>query len=258
MQLIIEKRDGASISWLDEFLEIRNLCVIHEGDSVSDDFRGLILCAGDQGLSLRISNAQQTTPTQVDFLSSRLHHRVLTTRRKQGLPKAVGLDKSQQCLSVLDATAGLGTDAWSLAALGCDVHMLEQSNVMAALLADGIQRARESGSTEALEILSRLSLTHIDAFEYLAELKTLPDVIVLDPMFPVRNKSAKVKKDMALMQQFLPVNDNLDDLLALAIKKAGKRVVLKRPGKSEKDPLPRPDFQVPGKACHFQVFLTGG
>jgi hypothetical protein len=32
-------------------------------------------------------------------------------------------------------------------------------------------------------------------------------------------------------------------------------VVLKRPGKLSKQASPKPDFQVPGKSCHFQVFL---
>lgn len=256
MQLILEKCDEADILWLDEFLDFKNLEVVQEASSIPEDYSGLILRVDSRGVSLRSGLETQTSPTSVNFLSTRLHHRVNTSNRNQGLPKAVGLDKTRGCISVLDVTAGMGADAWSLAALGCKVHMLEKSGVMAALLFDGLKRANNEGSAEEKAILERLSMVRADAHEFLSALNEKPDVITLDPMFPPRSKSAKVKKDMALMQQFLPVNDDLESLLILAKQKASKRVVLKRPGKSEKNPIPKPDFQVPGKSCHFQVFLT--
>ena len=257
MQLILEKCDEADISWLDEFLDFKNLEVVQTATSIPEDYQGLILRVDSDGVSLRAGFESQTSPTSVNFLSRRLHHRVTTSNRNQGLPKAVGLDKTREPISVLDVTAGLGIDAWSLAALGCQVHMLEKSGVMAALLFDGLRRANNEGNTGERAILERLCVTHADAHDFLMALTEKPDVITLDPMFPPRSKSAKVKKDMALMQQFLPVNEDLESLLTLAMQKAGKRVVLKRPGKSEKNPAPKPDFQVPGKACHFQVYLTG-
>ena len=257
MQMIVEKCDEADISYLDEFLDFKNLEVVQEDTSIPADYPGLILRADSRGLSLRLGADSLTLPTSVDFLSHRLHHRINTSRRSQGLPKAVGLDKTRDSITVLDVTSGLGIDAWSLAAFGCRVHMVEKSGVMAALLFDGIKRANSEGNAEERAILEHITLTHADAHDFLSALNESPDVITLDPMFPPRSKSAKVKKDMALMQQFLPVNDDLESLLALAIQKAGKRVVLKRPGKSEKNPDPKPDFQVPGKACHFQVYLTG-
>jgi len=256
MQLLVEKCNEADILWLDEFLDLKSYCLLSKEESIPQDFTGLILRVDGFGLSLRDALAQNAAPTRVDFLSNRLQHRVRTSNRRQGLLKAVGLDKTSDSLSVLDATAGLGADAWSLAALGCKVHMLEKSGLMAALLFDGLRRIRQEASGKTLDSARRLKLTHTDFIEFLAKHDDRPDVIVLDPMFPPRTKSAKVNKDMALMQQFLPVNDDVEELLALARERAGKRVVLKRPGKSDKSPSPAPDFQVPGKACHFQVFLA--
>ena len=43
--------------------------------------------------------------------------------------------------TVVDATAGLGRDAFVLASLGCRVTLIERSPVVAALLQDGLARA---------------------------------------------------------------------------------------------------------------------
>ena len=47
--------------------------------------------------------------------------------------------------SIIDATAGLGRDAFLLAALGSKVTLIERSNIMHALLADGMNAARKAG-----------------------------------------------------------------------------------------------------------------
>ena len=48
----------------------------------------------------------------------------------QDIAKAVGLNKGVKP-SVLDATGGLGRDAFVLASLGCNVTMIERSPVVA-------------------------------------------------------------------------------------------------------------------------------
>lgn len=255
MQLILQKCDPDDISWLDEFLDIKDLEIISEESSKAVETSGPILHFCSQGLSLTTARDEAVHPTRVDFLSKKLQHRLATTRRSEGLPKAVGLDKAREALTVVDATAGLGTDAYILAALGCQVQMLEKSGVMAALLHDGLQRGLQEGAGDVRTHLGNMSLVRTDAHTYLANMEHRPDVITLDPMFPARKKSARVKKDMALMQQLLPPNEDIEQLLGLACQRAKKRVVLKRPGKMEKHPSQKPDFQVPGRACHFQVYL---
>lgn len=257
MELWLQNCDSGDISWLADYLDMANLSgtVTSLPEELSPE--AYVLQIGQDGLSLwSPGNGNTATPTRVDFLSPRLQHRVRTTRRHEGLAKAVGLDKQADGLQVLDATAGMGSDAYLLAAKGCQVTLLEKHPLMAALLADGLRRGRLDPAQA--DILARMQLRAGDAHQVLAQLPqdALPDVITLDPMFPPRQKSARVKKDMALMQGLLPPNDDVETLLALALTKARKRVVLKRPGKAEKHPAVKPDFQVPGKACHFQVFLT--
>jgi 16S rRNA (guanine1516-N2)-methyltransferase len=257
MQVILQNCDAVDISWVHEFMEINGLREFAEVVHVPENHEGLVLKAATDGLFLFAASDQKTLPTRVDFLAGSLRHRLATSTRHDGLPKAVGLDKTRGTLHVLDATAGMGIDAYQLAAMGCWVTLLEKSPVMAVLLADGLRRGRLNGNADIRDALGRMNLQVSDAHDWLAHLQPdqRPDVICLDPMFPPRQKSARVKKDMALMQRMLPPNEDIDVLLKLARRQAKKRVVLKRPGKANKKTIPKPDFQVPGKACHFQVFL---
>ena len=260
MHLITHKADTSEWAWLESYIDVAGAVVVPPGELLPASVQGLFLEAGPAGLALRSAQALSTKPTRVDFLAKKLQYRLLTSRRNEGLPKAVGLDKSREPISVVDATAGLGSDAYILAAMGCQVLMLEKSAVMAAMLHDGLRRGLAGADPEQRQHLQRLSLLNEDTHDFLdgqLEQSEKPQVIYLDPMFPPRKKSALVKKDMALLQQLLQPNRDVAELLEKACSLAGKRVVLKRPGKQERQPDPKPDFQVPGKACHFQVFLTG-
>jgi 16S rRNA (guanine1516-N2)-methyltransferase len=154
---------------------------------------------------------------------------------------------------VIDATAGLGQDAFILSSLGCTVHCLERSPVIAALLQDGIDRF-----VKATHAPLRLSLTAIDAMVYLEQLDQTqyPDVIYLDPMFPCRQKSALVKKEMRLLRDMVGEDLDASDLLALSLQRAKKRVVVKRsklaPMMTEKEP----DLVLKGSSSRFDVYLT--
>ena len=67
------------------------------------------------------------------------HRRKFGGGRGEAVAKAVGI-KGDYLPDVVDATAGLGRDAFVLASVGCRVRMLERNPVVAALLDDG--RAR--------------------------------------------------------------------------------------------------------------------
>lgn len=53
-------------------------------------------------------------------------------------------------------------------------------------------------------------------------------MVYLDPMFPHRQKSALVKKEMRVFQTLVGADDDADALLAPARRLAKKRVVVKR------------------------------
>jgi hypothetical protein len=97
----------------------------------------------------------------VDFIGGAVAHRFrFGGGRGQALPKAVG--KSPK---VVDATAGLGRDAFLLASLGSEVTLIERSDEMYRLLAEGMERARAAGG-EVAEVIARMTLLHGDAKAY--------------------------------------------------------------------------------------------
>ena len=221
----------------------------------------LILGCDADGLHLR-DPGSKAGATRVDFLDAGLHYRLRTTGKRQGLAKAVGLDKSGagRRVQVLDATAGLGRDALVLAWLGCEVVMLEQHPVMHALLADGLQRGLRDADAGFRQVLQRLQLQLADARHWLAAVARgdhpVPDVICLDPMFPPRDKSARVKKDMALLHHLLGSEQDLGSLVEAACSVARHRVVLKRPDGRLPSGVRAPNLWIGEQPAAFAVYIN--
>ena len=171
------------------------------------------------------------------------------------MPRAVGL-KSGKTPKVVDATAGLGRDAFLLASLGVEVTLIERSVKMHALLAEGIERALAAGG-EFAEIAARMTLLQGDAINLLPTLT--PEVVLIDPMHPPRKKSSLVKKEMRVIREIVGVDEDAADLLRVALDCASNRVVLKWPQKA--DPIPgirAPSHQITGKSTRYDVFMSLG
>jgi 16S rRNA (guanine1516-N2)-methyltransferase len=215
------------------------------------DFQALLQLT-PQGLQLQPCGSDASGPVMVDFGSGAMRH-----RRRAGhmelLGRAVGAGK-REALHVVDATAGLGRDSFVLADGGCRVTMIEQSPPVHALLRDGLARALNSEDARLVEAATRMELFAADACHWLRQLSTPVDVIYLDPMFPPRSKSARVKKEMWLFQNLLEEMDNPDDLLSLALDHATYRVVVKRPLKAQPLGGSSPGFSLKGKSVRFDVY----
>jgi len=198
-------------------------------------------------------NTSETDQLICDFVGGAVGHRFrFGGGRGQSLPKAVGM-KGSKTPSVVDATAGLGRDAFLLASLGAEVTLIERSPEMHALLADGLARAREAGGDVAA-VIERMTLMSGDARELLPELS--PDVVLVDPMHPARKKSALVKNEMRLIRQIVGPDEDSLELMTVALASARKRVVLKWPLRA--DPMPGlqpPSHQITGKSTRYDVFM---
>jgi len=204
-------------------------------------------------LELRASGPDAPGPIFVDFISGKLaHRRRFGGGRRQLIARAVGI-MPKKTLTVLDATAGLGRDAYVLASLGCHVTMLECSPIISALLKDGLERAK---SDPAFQVL-KLQFIETDAIPYMKSLSESdrPEVIYLDPMFPDSKKSALVKKEMRLLKAAVGDHDSSAELLSSALKVAIKRVVVKRHRQAAAIEGPDPDLVFTGKSCRFDVYL---
>jgi 16S rRNA (guanine1516-N2)-methyltransferase len=216
---------------------------------------GLVLLQSLEHLALKNLDEPKVGEVLVDFASDALTFRRLHGGgRSEAVAKAVGV-KGQHRPSVLDATAGLGRDAFILASLGCEVRMIERSPMVAALLADGLHRAAQhaelaSWLPQKLRLLPGIAS---DLMQHWTAAK--PDVVYLDPMFPHRKKSALVKKEMRLFQQLLGPDEDADALLAPALALANKRVVVKRPAGAPYLANHKPALEMQGKANRFDIYL---
>lgn len=172
--------------------------------------------------------------------------------RGQALAKAAGLSGGVTP-EIVDATAGLGRDAFLLASLGARVTLIERSEVMHGLLAEGLERARAEGGRYG-ETVARMTLIHGDSCTLLPQLS--PQVVLVDPMHPPRGNTALVKKEMRLIREIVGVDADSERLMQVALKSAINRVVLKWPRLAQPMPaLPKPSHQIIGKSTRYDVFV---
>lgn len=215
--------------------------------------QGWHLAREADALVLRHADMPKQGDIMVDFASgAATYRRKFGGGKSEGIAKAVGLHKKAG-LHVIDATAGLGRDAFVLASLGATVTLVERNPAVVALLQDGLRRAALDPAL-ADWLPQRMQLVHATAHQALQQLPA-PDVVFLDPMFPAREKSAAVKKEMAAFHQVVGTDDDADALLPLALQLAQKRVVVKRPGYAEFLNQQQPSMSIEGKNNRFDVYV---
>ncbi len=162
----------------------------------------------------------------------------------------------------MDGTAGLGRDAFVLASLGCRVQMVERHPVVAALLEDGLARAKQDADIGEW-VSERMTLLYASSHDALSSLSLdpnfeKPDVVYLDPMYPHpenKKKSALVKKEMRVFQSLVGADIDADALLEPALALANKRVVVKRPDYANWLDEAKPTMAIETKKNRFDVYV---
>lgn len=191
----------------------------------------------------------------VDFVHGKSGFRLAKNcTTKQPLARAAGI-KAGARPRILDGTAGLGSDAFVLASLGCRVTMCERSPILGALLQDGLQRAKANSKTATI-VKNGLDLVVADSKEYLLSCSETFQTIYLDPMYPHRNQSALSKQTLRTIRAL--VGGDLDGaaLLEIAFQKAENRVVVKRPLKAPRLSELPPNHSIFMKNSRFDIYLT--
>lgn len=214
-----------------------------------------LLLLTEYGLGIIRTSDKKPTPFYIDFEHGALcYRRHQASLRKEMLARAIGR-KPGEGIRILDATAGFGHDGFMLAALGFEVCMVERSPVVYALLADALRRAK--GNMALSNTLKRLTLFHEDAIVWLAQhaKRYCPDVVYLDPMFPLRKKSAAVKKGCKILQSLVGEGPDPTCLLAKALAHARRRVIVKRPRLAVAIPGKAPQYSLFGKTIRFDIYV---
>jgi len=218
----------------------------------------LILAYTEKGLQLLHSSTNRNklfSLLAVDFVHGKNgYRRAKNCTIKQPFARAAGI-KSGVRPTILDATAGLGSDAFVLASLGCTVTMIERSPLIAAILEDGMDRALEHKRTEEI-IKNRMCLQCGDTIKLLRTLQETFQTIYLDPMYPHKSGSALNKQAMRTIRNLVGDDTDAGLLLDIALTKAQDRVVVKRPQNAPLLSKSKPSHTITMKNSRFDIYLT--
>lgn len=230
------------------------LSMEHQGD----DF---VLELTRDGLQLRWLARPEYQPLTLDYTRGRQAWRQqLGGGKQEAVVRALGVAHGFRP-RVFDATAGLGRDGLMLAHAGCQVWLLERHPAIQALLEQAVLHLQQHQQhhdklnwAAQVDVLPRGSLLeHSDIPSRWSELDI--DAVYLDPMFPEREKSAAVKKDMQILQHLVGPDLDADGLLPMALALAKHRVVVKRPVKAPFLAGQKPSSQVLSKKHRFDVYV---
>lgn len=197
---------------------------------------------------LRAEHLPNYAPIRVDWASDDVRRRIRGGKR-QLLGRAVGLHKYPRT-SIVDATAGLGRDAYVLASLGAELTLLERCEQTAALLADALQ-----GLPHGDPAISRMRLFATEAVDWLHAHPAAADVVMIDPMYPHSGKQALAKKEMQVLRALSGGDEDADALLPAALACATRRVVVKRPLKAPPLANATPAFRIKGSQARYDIYL---
>lgn len=201
------------------------------------------LIKGKDMLYLQKGLTRKSNPIFCNFLEwSNASYGNSLIKCMRGLPK--------DC-SVVDATAGFGRDALSLATISGSVLLIERLPWMIALLEDAIESVQHKSLRN---LIGKFNLISGDSKDYLLNNHTRVDVIYLDPMFP-NIGNAKAKKNIQALRD-LTKEDNSSSLFFIAMELASSRVIVKRHKNSIYINNLKPNFSISGKTVRFDVYKT--
>ncbi|QIW10756.1 class I SAM-dependent methyltransferase [Francisella sp. LA112445] len=200
---------------------------------------------------LKLSN--KTQELFIDFNSNEIANRIDPKSKKCSVVQAVE-GRSKEKLKVLDTTAGLGRDTFTLAARGHLVTSIEKDIYIYLLLCDALHRACKTQSIS--HIAQNITLLNLDSNQYILTTEKVYDCIYVDPMFPPRRKSAKVKQGMQVLHEvaFNDESHNTQLLKNILETKKTKKVIVKRPINADFLYNRKPSSQLKGKTNRFDIY----
>ena len=170
---------------------------------------------------------------------------------------ALGKHAGEDSLRLVDATAGMGEDSVLLAAAGFSVELYEYNPVTAALLADALARAARV--PELAQTAARMRLAGGDSIPALIRMgedpALRPDVVLLDPMFPAKQKHSLTNKKLQLLQRLERPCAAEEEILAAATAARPKKIVIKRPVKGPFLAGERPGYSITGKTVRYDCIV---
>ena len=166
--------------------------------------------------------------------------------KKDLLARSVGLDKNPGA-RILDATLGLGKDAFHLAYLGANVVGVERDPVPFILVESALKNAPVDAIKGSIEC--HFGRTE----EFLEEAELQFDALYLDPMFEDIEKKSLPKKEMQFLRSRQREKGGETEIIERALRKGIERIVVKRPLKGS-ELYPGPKMKLIGKMIRYDIY----
>jgi len=199
------------------------------------------------------SLAKQYLDYYINFIRKESRYTRKLKGKNELLVKAIGaMDKP-----VLDVTAGLGEDAWTLARLGYQVLACEKNAFLGSCLQKAHAEALKDPDWSA--VAQRIQFKQTDSRDYLKQNSSKDYIFYLDPMFDFLSKpTALPRKEMQAMRILLQNAEGPEpegELLDILLGRPQARVVMKNAKMNVKSKV-RPSYQVLGKSVKFDIYLV--
>lgn len=222
----------------------KHMCLPLVEDLPEGDKEELMLRFDSHGLAL----VKGELVLRGDFTT--MHKRLKPANlRGELLVRAAKMKEPKEERIAVDATAGMGEDALLLAASGFHVRLYEYNPIIAALLRDALRRAALVPELE--EAVSRMQLFEENSVHAMPDLQIRPDVILLDPMFPARQKSGLIKKKFQLIQELEQPCEDAEALMHAAVMAQPHKIIVKRPLKGPNLADMKPNYAIEGKGIRY-------
>lgn len=207
---------------------------------------------------IRFSN-MRSKGISVNFNSEKINYRIKTSTVRSPLARAVGLKgRMEKKPFIVDSTAGLGTDSFFLYCLGAKVVGFERNMFLFYLLEKGLENYFFlNKKTNDLLFVNSDSMNIFNELEK-NKIKEKPDVIYLDPMYPLESKKkAKPKKELEVLRKIIGKDEDSSILFEKIYSNKNLKIVVKRPVNSafisEKI---KPSHQIQSRLVRYDVYLT--
>lgn len=223
-----------------------------------DDKGEFYFFADDKNFEVRFSSSI-SKGISVNFTSGKINHRIKTSTVKNPLARAAGIKgRMEKIPFIVDATAGLGTDSFLLSSLGARVAGFERNPFLFYLLEKGLENYFQVNENH-----NDLVFIHSDSSSLFKELlqnniMERPDVIYLDPMYPLENKKkTKPKKELEVLRKIIGKDNDSHILFNELVSNKNLRIVVKRPIHSPLiSEIIKPSHKIESKLVRYDVYLT--
>ena len=217
------------------------------------EVRGFYLQRDARGrLALSYRERPEWKPLVVDWTTPELASRIRAGRR-QALGRATGLHRHGP-LRILDATAGLGHDGFTLAGLGAQMTLIERDPLVVQLLSDALCRARSAEAAWVRDAASRVRIVQADT-RRLSKTELDVEVAYLDPMYDDDRRQALPQKSMQMLRYLVGEDPDAGDLLQ-QLRQSVPRVVVKRPDRAPTLDAQPASLSFSTRQARFDVYLS--